>query len=46
MKRRGSIPVRYWPKVIEGAQAAGKAITYEDLVNLHAPRPASSDGRA
>jgi hypothetical protein len=31
MKRRKSIPVKYWPKLVE----AGAGITYEQLVSAH-----------
>jgi hypothetical protein len=51
MKRRRSIPVAYWPRLIEAAGERGIAgITYEVLVNAHAhpagaengpPRPSS-----
>lgn len=36
MKRRGSIPVEYWPKVIDGARDAGiHGISNDTLVQLH-----------
>lgn len=36
MKRRGSIPVEYWPRLIEGAEAViGTPLTYEALVLMH-----------
>lgn len=35
MKRRGSIPVRYWPQLVEACRARGVDVTYEQLVNLH-----------
>lgn len=38
MKRRGSIPVRYWPALM-AAKPKGKAITYAELVAAHAPPP-------
>ena len=31
MKRRKSIPVKYWPKLVD----AGEGITYEQLVAAH-----------
>lgn len=31
MKRRGSIPVKYWPKIVGVSR-----ITYEQLVEMHA----------
>ena len=42
MKRRGSIPVRYWSKVIEGAKSTGEPISYEKLVQIHAPATSAS----
>lgn len=40
MRRRGSIPVRYWPKLISAAKKSGaKWITYEALTLAHV-RPA------
>ena len=42
MKRRGTIPPRYWRDLIQGAQEAGKRVVTSDLlVDLHA-RPARS----
>lgn len=36
-KRNGSIPVDYWPKIVEIAKACGiKGVTYETLVKMHA----------
>ena len=35
MRRRGSIPVRYWPQLIEGARAAGVSIDSDLLVDVH-----------
>jgi len=36
MKRRGSIPVEYWPRLIAGAETvAGSNLTYENLVLMH-----------
>lgn len=37
MKRRGSIPVRYWPELVRAAAEIGKAdqVTYEALVEAH-----------
>jgi hypothetical protein len=40
MRRRGSIPVRYWPALMAVRPKGGK-ITYADLVAAHA-RPAPS----
>ena len=39
MRRRGSIPVRYWPRLIEGAEALGVSIDSDMLVQLHIPEP-------
>ena len=41
MKRRGSIPVQYWPSVISAAETAGKPVTPDDLMTAHAERAAS-----
>ncbi len=36
MKRRGSIPVRYWPMLVDACRDRGiKGVTYETLVKLH-----------
>jgi hypothetical protein len=35
MRRRGSIPVKYWPALVEGATAAGKAMDNDVLVRVH-----------
>lgn len=35
MKRRRSIPVDYWPPIIEAAREKDKPITYETLVAVH-----------
>lgn len=35
MKRRGSIPVDYWPRLAEAAFERGLPITYETLVQVH-----------
>ena len=38
MKRRGTVPVRYWPKLIRAARAAGiTGVNAETLMRLHAP---------
>lgn len=39
MKRRKSIPVRYWPALIEWARSSGKELSEADLVTAHASRP-------
>lgn len=41
MKRRKSIPVRYWPTLIAAAGEIGKAVTSDDLMAAHAERLAS-----
>lgn len=38
MKRRESIPVRYWPDLIKVMEANGKPITYDKLVAAHAKK--------
>jgi len=37
MKRRGSIPVRYWPSLIAAADERGLPLTYDTLVAIHSP---------
>jgi hypothetical protein len=37
MKRRGSIPVRYWPCLLHAAKTAGIPLSEVDLVAIHAP---------
>jgi hypothetical protein len=39
MRRRGSIPVRYWPQLVSGASSAGVIIDNDFLVSLHAHSP-------
>lgn len=36
MRQRRSIPMRYWARVIEAAQARGKDLTTDALVKIHA----------
>lgn len=35
MGQRGSIPVTYWPRIVEAAKAAGLAIDNDTLVHAH-----------
>lgn len=36
MKRRGSIPVKYWPRLVEACEAEGiDDVNYERLVAMH-----------
>jgi hypothetical protein len=36
MKRRGSIPVKYWPKLVEACETEGiNDVNYERLVAMH-----------
>lgn len=36
MKRRGSIPVKYWPKLVDACASKGvNGVTYERLVTIH-----------
>jgi len=35
MKRRGNIPVPYWPKITSAEPIEGERVTYEDLVDAH-----------
>lgn len=37
MKRSGSIPVRYWPRLVAEAKRLGIKLTYEILVEAHVP---------
>lgn len=37
MKRRGSIPVRYWPSVLSAAENLNIQISSDDLVAIHTP---------
>ena len=39
MKRRNSIPVPYWPDLIEVMKEQGKPLTYEQLVQAHQRHP-------
>ncbi|RAI33736.1 hypothetical protein [Rhodoplanes serenus] len=42
MKRRGSIPVGYWPALVAEAERRGiGSLDYEALVRMHAERAAS-----
>lgn len=41
MRRRRSIPVAYWPALIEATKSSEAPITYEALVEAH-QRPGSS----
>jgi hypothetical protein len=46
MKRRGSIPAAYWPKLISSAAEGGiEGISYEALARLAAQRRAVTDHR-
>lgn len=43
MKRRGSIPVDYWPTLVAAARERGiEGLTYESLALMHAKRKASA----
>ena len=36
IKRRNSIPVKFWPKVLDGAKERGiRGVNYDVLVDLH-----------
>lgn len=42
MKRRASIPVDYWPRLVAAAQECGvQGLTYERLVEVHTDQVAS-----
>ena len=38
MRQRGSIPVIYWPRIVEAAQVRGIEINNDVLVRVHLPR--------
>jgi hypothetical protein len=39
MRRRGSIPVKYWPRLVDEASKRGvPTITYDRLVAIHSER--------
>jgi hypothetical protein len=41
MKARGSIPVRYWPRLVDSAKERGiRGINYDVLVSLHSENAA------
>jgi hypothetical protein len=46
IRRRGSVPVEYWPKIIEAARGLDLAITYETLVAAHTEAKASAEAAA
>jgi hypothetical protein len=36
MKRRGSIPVKYWPRLVAACESQGiEGVTYQRLVEIH-----------
>ena len=39
MRRRNSIPVRYWSVLVKAAEANGIALTPADLMEANAPSP-------
>lgn len=41
MRRRGSIPVKYWPAMIAAADRRGKKLTEKALVEAHCAQPAA-----
>lgn len=41
MRRRGSIPVEYWPDILEGLKAKGRDSTADDLLRCHTPKVAA-----
>ena len=43
MRRRSSIPVRYWPTLVDAARQRGfEELTYEKLVAMHQPEQAGA----
>lgn len=37
LKRRGSVPVRYWPSLMAAAEERGIVLTSDMLVAIHSP---------
>jgi hypothetical protein len=46
MKRRQSIPVKYWPGLIRLSQGRGAVLDADALVVAHAPEPSASEAAA
>lgn len=42
MRRRGSIPVIYWPALLASQVGRREGLTADKLVTLHAPAPAEA----
>lgn len=42
-RRRGSIPVEHWPRLVEAAAERGIRLTYEQLVTMHVGARAAPD---
>ena len=42
MRRRSSIPVKYWPALVDGAKATGAAVDNDILVRLHVEHAGAS----
>jgi len=42
MRRRGSIPVQYWPDLVALAADQGKPLSYDKLVEIHARKRVSN----
>lgn len=42
MKRRGNVPVEYWPALLEAARAKCLVLTYDILVQMHLKRSSRS----
>lgn len=43
MKRRGSIPARYWPLLVRSAEARGIQLTYDQLFHIHLDAQTASE---
>jgi hypothetical protein len=43
MRRRGSIPVRYWPALMQGARELAVSIDSDTLVTIHQPLPLTAE---
>lgn len=42
MKLRQSIPLKYWPALLDMAENAGKELSEADLLRMHVPVPSDA----
>lgn len=42
MKRRQSVPVKYWPKLVIACNEAGLPMSYATLVSLHSEKASAA----